>query len=135
MQFFVRHLPKSVITSNRTAQSNTGARGKWAERAELQAETALAIQATYQQAIPKFQRAATAITYMHTFKKPGDGLYRPRDPWNIGGDIAKAVIDGIVDMGVLPDDDWTHIASGTVMIEKVDEIADEGILVTVEPLL
>ena len=133
--FFVRHLPKSVITSNRTSKSSAGARGKWAERAALQAETALSIQATFQQDIPQFQCVAIDITYCHSFKKPGDGLYRCRDVGNVGGDIAKAILDGIVDMEIIPDDDWQHLPSVSLGIEKVDEISAEGILVTITELV
>ncbi len=135
VQFFVRHLPKSIITSNRTSKSDAGAQGKWAERAELQAETSLTIQATFQQDIPALDYVTVGITYQRTKKHPRDGRYRPDDPGNVGGDIQKAVLDSLVDMGVIPDDSYKHIAWTGQSIQIVDTEADEGILVTLEELV
>ena len=134
MDFFVRHLPKSIITSNRTSQGAAGARGKWAERAELQAETHQAIIAKYAPDVPSYQCASLTLTYCMTKKRPGDGLYRPKDVPNIGGDILKAVCDAAVYAGVLPDDEWKYLPAIGLGFEYVDEVALEGILVTVEPL-
>lgn len=135
VSFMVHHLPKSVITSNRTSKSEAGARGKWAERAELQAETHKAILAAFAPTIPELACASIAVTYVHSSKKPGDGLYRPKDVPNIGGDILKAVVDGVVDAGVLPDDTREHLPAVGLAIERCDEIAQEGILVTIQELV
>lgn len=134
IQFMVHHLPKSIITSNRTSKSDAGARGKWAERAELQAETHQAIIATFAPDIPNMDCAALTLSYIHTGKKPGDGCYRPKDVPNLGGDILKAVCDAIVDAGMLPDDAQQYLPAVGLGIDKCKEIADEGILITLQPL-
>ena len=65
--------------------------------------------------------------------KNGDGLYRPRDPSNIGGDVLKPIIDyGLVRLGVIPDDDYTHVAEVRLRVKHVGELRDEGIQVRVE---
>lgn len=58
--------------------------------------------------------------------------YRPKDVGNIGGDVLKPVLDGLVWMEVLPDDDWTHLESVTLRIARVDRLDDERIEVTVQ---
>jgi crossover junction endodeoxyribonuclease RusA len=40
---------------------------------------------------------------------------RRRDPDNLAG-ILKPCLDGLVDVGVLPDDSWRHVASVTLRI-------------------
>lgn len=135
ISFLVPHLPKSVITSNRTSQSSGGARGKWRERAELQAITHQTIIAAFAPDIPEVACASIAVSYRCTNKKPGDGCYRPKDVPNIGGDILKAVVDAIVDAGVLEDDDRVHLPAVALGIEPVDELADEGVYVTIQELI
>lgn len=135
IQFFVPFLPKSIITSNRTSKSAEGARGKWAERAELQAQTHLALNAKFMPDIPRFDCISIALTYCRTSKRPGDGLYRPRDVPNIGGDILKAVCDAIKDAGVIADDDEEHLRAVALGLDRVDDLSQEGILVTIQELV
>lgn len=39
---------------------------------------------------------------------------RTADPHNIASTVLKAAIDGVVDAGVLPDDDHTHLTAVTI---------------------
>lgn len=64
--------------------------------------------------------------------KTGDGLYRPTDPSNIGGDVAKPVIDaGLVKNGVIPDDTYKCVDLVTLRVEHVERLQDEGIALEV----
>ena len=105
------------------------------ERKRLRAEAAVEIQAKYGTEIPGYPAGLVDITYRHTFKRPGDGFYRPSDVGNIGGDVTKGVIDAVVDMGVLPDDDYQHMPGLILRIEKCDELTDEGYYVEVQRLV
>ena len=40
------------------------------------------------------------------------------DPPNVAGTVSKALIDGFVDAGVIPDDDSRHIVATTFLREK-----------------
>lgn len=135
LQFHVPMLPPSIITSNRTSKTNAGARGKWAARAELQAETHTTILAKYSPDIPRLAKASLAMTYRCTTRRPGDGCYRPKDVPNIGGDILKAVVDGVVDAGVLPDDSDEYLIAVALGIERVEELSEEGIYVEIQELV
>ena len=64
--------------------------------------------------------------------KTGDGLYRPLDPSNIGGECIKPIVDyGLVKTGIIPDDSYLHVRYVVLAIEHVDALADERIDVTV----
>ena len=64
--------------------------------------------------------------------KPGDGLYRPLDPSNIGGECIKPVIDyGLVKHKVIEDDSYQYVRYVVLGIEHADELKDERIEVTV----
>lgn len=149
IQFHVRHLPPRVITSNSWSDNKQKALGIHAAKEEISAEVMLAARAALGPDLPYVECCAIGITYIHTFKRPGDGLLRLTDPGNVGGNIAKAVIDALTPeskpdkngmvkkagLGIIPDDDWTHVKSVTLMVEKCDEIADEGIFVHIEELV
>ena len=53
---------------------------------------------------------------------------------NTGGQPLKPVLDAFTWLEIWPDDDYTHVPEVTLRIERVAEIADEGIAVTVEGL-
>jgi len=117
--------------------SPNGSRGE-AHQAVSAAKVALradtyhaALSAAPQAALPRFQRAVVSFCYRHSFKRPGDGLYRPDDPSNLGGDVLKGPMDALVDLEVLIDDDYEHVALVTLQIERVAELADEGIAIMV----
>lgn len=60
-----------------------------------------------------------------------DGLYRPKDPGNAVS-AAKALLDGLVDAGVVDDDDWAHMVlwrvqkrpGGPAVTVRIEEIVD-----------
>lgn len=78
-----------------------------------------------------FHRAHVTLT-LRWFKRSQDGLYRPEDAGNAIYAL-KAAIDGIVDAGLLADDDYTNLVKLTGAVERCDA-ADEGLLVQVEEL-
>ena len=58
--------------------------------------------------------------------------YRPKDVGNIGGDVLKPILDALVWMELIKDDDYTHIPEVRLRIERVAEVADEGIYVEMQ---
>ncbi len=134
MNVLVRTLPGVELSPNSISGSAQKRRAVNKERQRLRAETAVEIQAKYGTDIPSYPCGLVDITLRHSFKRPQDNFYRPRDVSNIGGDVIKPVIDALVDMSVLPDDDWKHVPGVVLRIEKCAELRDEGYLVVVEPL-
>jgi len=93
-----------------------------------------AVLAAYAPNIPRFdeQVVITATLRARHGTRNGDGLYRPRDPANIGGDVLKPVIDyGLVRNGVIVDDDYRHVAAVVLRVEPVKSLAEEGIVLEV----
>lgn len=82
-------------------------------------------------------RVDVALTfYVKHHAKTGDGLYRPTDPSNIGGECIKPVIDyGLVKHGVIGDDDYKHVRYVVLSIEHVNDLRDEQIEVRVMEVL
>ena len=56
-----------------------------------------------------------------------------RDPAN-WAPTAKAVVDGLVDSGVFPDDDHTHVIGPDLRIGPVVPLASQGLVVHIYPL-
>lgn len=85
--------------------------------------------------LPEFRGARVDILLMFHVKhhaKPRDGLYRPLDPSNVGGECIKPIIDqALVTTGVIEDDDYTHVRYVVLGIEHVDDLKEERIEVTV----
>lgn len=69
-------------------------------------------------------RAVVRITFA-----PNDLILR--DPDNIGAEHAKAIIDAIVDLGVLPDDNWRHVDAVELAIDPDPKAAQPQWLVAV----
>jgi hypothetical protein len=78
-----------------------------------------------------FPRAHVTLT-LRWHKRASDGLYRPMDAGNAIYAL-KAAIDGIVDAGLLVDDDYAHLVRLTGAVERC-EAGAEGLLVEVEEL-
>lgn len=135
MEITVRTLASSELSANKHAQTVHQRRLRSKERARLRDETAVEIRAKYGLDIPTYPCGAIDITYTCTGKKPGDNFYRPKDPSNIGGEIIKGPIDALIDLGILPDDDYKHVKAVTLRLERVKELADEGIVIIVQPLV
>lgn len=132
MNFALRTLPGRELSPNSISGSEGKRRQVNKERQRLRAETAVEIQAAFGTDIPAYKRAIVDITLVHSFKRPGDEYYRPTDCDNVP---VKGVIDGLVDMGVLPDDKWTHVPAQIKRIEKCQTLQEEHYLIHVEPLL
>ena len=86
---------------------------------------------TPQAELPTFEKAVISFTYYHSFKRPGDGMYRPTDPSNIGGDMIKGPMDALVDMQIIPDDSYSYVELVTLRIQKVEELREEGFLIVI----
>lgn len=73
------------------------------------------------------------ILTLRWWKRASDGYYRPLD---IGNAIysLKAAIDGIVDAGVMVDDDYRHLALLSGSVERCEREWDEGLRVQVLPI-
>jgi hypothetical protein len=82
---------------------------------------------------PHWEFARVSLVLLNSFKRPGDDRYRPRDN-NNAQCACKPVFDGIVDAGIVPDDDYLHMAIGSVVIHRVETIEEECIIVIVERL-
>ena len=81
---------------------------------------------TPQAELPTFEKAVISFTYYHSFKRPGDGMYRPTDPSNIGGDMIKGPMDALTDLQIIPDDSYRYVELVTLRIQKVEELREEG---------
>lgn len=87
-------LPPAVLSQN--------ARGHWHARAAASAKCRrLARQAVESQQVQGWEQATVAAAFFHRIE-------RRRDYWNSEA-MLKAYIDGIVDAGLLPDDDYKHL--------------------------
>lgn len=75
---------------------------------------------------PKIQKARIIA---HLVKNPGGGRWDPNNWYP----TAKAVVDGFVRAGMLPDDDWKHLI-GPDMRYAGTSIDDPGLRIEVIPL-
>lgn len=135
MEVFLPTLAGAELSANQHAQTIHQRRQRSEERARLRQATCIAIGNKYRPDVPAYAAGLIDITYMCSAKRPGDGMYRPRDPSNIGGEIIKGIIDAVVDMGVLPDDDYRYVPAVVLRIERVKTIAEEGIVLIVQELI
>ena len=136
-------LPTQLLSANKIAEGMTSKRARGAinaERQELRSATVQMVQSLYAPSdipvAPKGTPIYITATLVHTFKRPGDGLYRPKDPSNIGGHIVKGPIDALVDLGII-DDDAAVCAGGPVQyvilaIDKCRYLRDEGLRLRVD---
>ena len=147
--FTIPGLPQRLLSSN---GGNRSRRDPWAvanAKGELKGETIEALMEI--QPLPTFDRCTVALTLLHSNKKPkveqcprcllaaiedrridACRCYRPADVGNIGGDVLKPILDGMVWMEMMPDDDWTHLVAVTLRIGRVATVEDERIEVRVQ---
>ena len=127
ISFTVPTLPARALSPN-------GAHGSFHEvaaaRRALREATFAAIREKWASP-PKFVRASITVGYYCTNKKPGDGLYRPTDVFNAIS-ACKPLFDGIVDAGIIPDDDYTHLVLGSFEIVRTDSLELEGLVVVIQ---
>ena len=136
---FVPFLPLSVLSPNRgerrggrvpedISDAKRQLRGDWALWL-LEHDAVRAVQ-------QPFERARVTLTMRcqdaHAVR-PSDGVYRPTDVGNAVYAL-KAGIDGLIDAGLIIDDDWRHVPELVGRIERVYDRASEGVLVEVEEL-
>lgn len=132
LAFFIPALPKRALSPNGGQRSR---RNPWevaAAKLELGEAAWHALREAHGPTVPALTppiRVAVALYAKHGTKNK-DGLYRPEDCGNVGGDILKPILDyAVVRLGVVPDDDYRNIESVTLMVRHVDSNADEGIMV------
>ena len=135
LTFWIPALPKRALSPNGGQRSR---RNPWevAEAKLALGDVAFhAMLAAHGPTVPHLAtpvRVAVCLYCKHGTKNK-DGLYRPADAGNVGGDVLKPILDyAIVRHGVVPDDDYTNIESVTLMVRHVDRLEDEGIEVRVE---
>lgn len=88
-------------------------RGHWAERAAAQSVwRQLSGWKAKAAGIPKLDRVTFDVTFLQADR-------RRRDPDNLFF-VAKACLDGLRDVGVLDDDDWTRVARVSVGITPTE---------------
>ena len=68
-------------------------------------------------------------------RRPKDGIYRFTDPSNGGGDVAKPIVDALRYAKVIPDDTYKHVRMFSTHITPVETLAEEGVQVTVRPVI
>lgn len=133
LSFWISALPKRALSPNGGQRSR---RDPWevaAAKTELGDASWHALREAHGPTVPTLTppiRVAVALYAKHGTKN-GDGLYRPEDCGNVGGDVLKPILDyAIVRHGVIPDDDYKNIESVTLMVRHVETNAEEGIMVT-----
>lgn len=87
-----------------TSNNLRGSHHRWTPK--IRALRAIGKAAAIKAGSPRFEVAALWV-------KVGYPTNTKADPPNIAGTVAKALIDGFVDAGVLPDDDSRHIVATT----------------------
>lgn len=133
LSFWISALPKRALSPNGGQRSR---RNPW-EVAEAKTELGdaawHAIREAYGPTVPTLTppiRVAVALYAKHGTKNK-DGLYRPEDCGNVGGDVLKPILDyAVVRHGVVPDDDYHNIESVTLMVRHVETNEEEGLMVT-----
>lgn len=135
LEFFIPALPSRALSPNGGQRSR---RNPWevaTAKTELGDAAWHALREAHGPTVPALTppvRVAVALYAKHGTKN-GDGLYRPEDAGNVGGDVLKPILDyAIVRLGVVPDDDYRFIESVTLMVRHVETNAEEGIAVRVQ---
>ena len=133
--FFVPTLPARALSSNGSKRNHHEVS---AGKMQLGADAWNAALHALGPRMPHFEgRVDISLTFhVKPHAKPRDGLYRPIDPSNIGGECIKPVIDyGIVKHGIIEDDSYVYVRYVVLSIEPVAELRDEGIAVLVREIV
>ena len=133
---WVPALPLRALSPNGGQRSR---RDPWAvssAKLELGSATHHAILAAYAPTIPHLDApvAITITMYAKHHTRNGDGYYRSTDPANLGGDIAKPIVDALVRMDILDGDDYKVVSEVRLRVRHVDRLEAEGIRLEVEEL-
>lgn len=140
-QVWIPALPQRALSANGGGRSRRDPWGLRDAKLEL-GEVAYHAVLAHGPNLPTFSPPVviTATLFARHGTKNGDGLYRPTDPSNIGGDVLKPLIDyGLVKLKVIGDDNYWNADTQTgwvrevrLRVEHVSEIKDEGVLLEVE---
>jgi hypothetical protein len=65
------------------------------------------------------------------YKRASDGFYRPMD-WGNAAYALKAAIDGVIDAGLIVDDDYKHVVRGSCAVQRCATYQDEGLVIWLE---
>ena len=132
--FWVPALPEQALSANGGGRSR---RDPWSlseAKLSLGDVTYHAVLAAYAPNIPTITPPVviSVTLYVRHNTRNGDGLYRPKDPSNIGGDVLKPIIDyGLVRHGIIPDDDYLTVESVVLRVRHVQTLIEEGFSVSV----
>ena len=129
--FVVRTLPGRALSSNGSKRDHHEVSGA---KMALGAEAFTEALAQLGPNMPRFEgRVDIALTfYVKHHARTGDGLYRPLDPSNIGGECIKPVIDyGLVKHGIIADDSYEFVRYVVLSIQHVEVLTEERIEVRV----
>lgn len=127
VMFTVRTLPGRALSTNGSKRDHHEVSGA---KMELGAEAFTEALAQLGPDMPRIEgRVDIALTfYVKHHARPGDGLYRPTDPSNIGGECIKPVIDyGLVKHGIIADDSYKFVRYVVLSIQHVEELREERI--------
>ena len=122
-QVWVPTLADSWLDANKIGKGKTheGTRHKINEaRQDLRTSTVRAVQSRYAPAdipvAPEGWSVLITFIYVHTHKAEplAQGYYRPIDPSNAAGNVAKGPVDALMDLGIIPDDKSESVSGGTV---------------------
>ncbi len=135
VSFTVWTLPHQTLSTNgkrRDGRTVAHHKGELGDQAFLSAMEQLGPQMP----VIRGCRVDIALTFhVKHHAKTGDGLYRPLDPSNVGGECIKPVIDyGLTKHGIIEDDDYTRVRYVVLSIEHADRLEDERIEVYVRPV-
>lgn len=129
LSVWIPTLPERALSPNGGQRSR---RNPWQvanSKLELGSATHHAILATCAPDIPRLSAPVviTITLYAKHYAKAGDGYYRTADPSNLGGDVAKPIVDALVRLDVLPGDDYKVVDEVRLRVRHVETLEEEGI--------
>jgi hypothetical protein len=126
-------LPDRVLSPNRGERKE--GRASFAisgAKMQLRADVATGMLAELRvrEVVVPFDPCHVTLT-LRWYKRAADGYYRPLDAGNALYAL-KAAVDGLIDAGLVVDDDYRHVRRLTGIVERCESYQDEGLLVEVE---
>jgi len=155
IEFTIDTMPRRVLSSNSISGSAAKRRLINFEKQRLRALSTQAVCAAFGTEIPTFDSPVIVyVTVVHSNKRPkvedcwrcldaalNDepledptrcNCYRMDDVFNVGGDVAKPIVDGLVDAGVIKDDSRKYVPLGVIGIEDCDTVGEEHYRIRIE---
>jgi len=122
-------LPPRACSPNEESHRHWSYRSK--ARADYKADIGWKIK---EEGIPTFTAPVTISLVFYVGGRTSDKLYRPRDEQNASG-AGKAVVDALVEMGVIQDDRKEFVTSfHASIVPREQEPNRAGVVVTIERL-